>query len=79
MKLVLLAALFFVLSWGAIGEVHSQGIYTCPQKIGVISGNDLTTAAIEPFKEVYQALGCPVEILQLPGRRGIAHFKAFFF
>lgn len=56
------------------GTALSQQNNDCPKRLGVFGDDRLASETAEIMAEVYQNLGCPIEMISLPGRRG---FRAF--
>ncbi len=62
-----------MLSWSSVA--HSQQKEECPVQIGVVSDEKLSNDASEIMVKIYTALGCPIEIVPLPRRRGFMAFN----
>ncbi|MBL6932414.1 MAG: hypothetical protein ISR45_05650 [Rhodospirillales bacterium] len=48
----------------------------CPKTIAAIENDSLNSAAGKILKSLYTELGCSVEFVELPARRGIKHFNS---
>lgn len=47
----------------------------CPKRLGMVSNNMMATTTAKVVTDIYQKLGCPVEMVILPARRGFAAFN----
>jgi len=72
MKKFLVFFLIYVMSSCLSEQAFSQ---YCPSKIAAISGDNLSVESQSILKEIYTKLGCSVEIVSLPGRRGVLSFN----
>ncbi len=67
------AAIFTVV---LTGSANSQISPDCPKTIATISKGILSPIVAKTMKELYRELDCQVELVALPGRRGIHYFNA---
>ncbi|NVJ92388.1 MAG: hypothetical protein HWE34_12060 [Methylocystaceae bacterium] len=67
-KIVIFFAFLLCLSTGA------QAKY-CPEKIAVISGDPFVMGVEGILQSIYRALGCKIEFVSLPAKRGILYFN----
>lgn len=49
--------------------------YLCPNSIAAISDDPLSQKGATVLTQIYATLGCPIEIVFLPGRRGVSYFN----
>ncbi|WP_020592118.1 hypothetical protein [Kiloniella laminariae] len=75
MRLGAAALIFFLLGSGAVGASLANSTVICPKKIATVSNNKLSQRAEKIIEQIYLELGCPVEVVAFPGRRGIATFN----
>jgi len=47
----------------------------CPKKITYVENDPLSQKTIVILQKIYAQLGCPIEAIKLPGRRGPLHFN----
>lgn len=71
----LVYAATFAFSLMLSGVAFSQQSSDCPKRIGIMGDDRLASETAEKMAEVYQNLGCPIEIVSLPGRRGFSAFN----
>ena len=57
-------------------QVQAQQETDCPKRIGALGENFLSTHAIKIIKDVYQKLGCTLQVLLFPGRRSFVQFNS---
>ncbi|MCZ4282928.1 hypothetical protein O4H49_19250 [Kiloniella laminariae] len=72
--LQLLGAFFFLFLFP--GRVLAEGEGGCPQVVSSVSNSFLDQTSQKILKSVYDALGCSVTVLAVPGRRGISLFNS---
>lgn len=56
------------------GAVFAQS-YQCPSNIAMLDGDPLSSLALQDIKLIYGELGCAVDFVPLPGRRGLKLFN----
>ncbi|MBC07288.1 hypothetical protein [Thalassospira sp.] len=66
--------LFVLCAAVTANSVHAQD-YLCPQKIAYVENEPMSQKAIVILQKVYADLGCPLQAVKLPGRRGPLHFN----
>ncbi|NIY77258.1 hypothetical protein HED22_16510 [Thalassospira sp. HF15] len=49
--------------------------FKCPQKIAYVENEPMSQKSIVILQKIYADLGCPVQAVKLPGRRGLLHFN----
>jgi hypothetical protein len=49
--------------------------YKCPRKIAYVENEPMSQRSIVILQKLYADLGCPLEAIALPGRRGPLHFN----
>ena len=49
--------------------------YICPEKIAYIENDPMSQKSIVILQKLYADLGCPLQAVKLPGRRGQLHFN----
>jgi len=49
--------------------------YVCPKKIAYIENDPMSQKSIVILQKLYADLGCPLQAVKLPGRRGPLHFN----
>jgi hypothetical protein len=54
---------------------HSQQNGDCPKTLGSVINDRLSNHLASIISDIYETLGCPVEIVDLPGRRGFTAFN----
>lgn len=69
---IIIYSVFFLIS---INISVADNSYLCPQSIAAISDDPLSHKGSKILSKMYTALGCPIEIVFLPGRRGISYFN----
>ncbi|MCZ4282929.1 hypothetical protein O4H49_19255 [Kiloniella laminariae] len=57
------------------GLAQAEGDGVCPQVLSSVSNSYLNEISKKVLKSVYAELGCPVTVLDVPGRRGILLFN----
>ncbi|MCZ4282803.1 hypothetical protein O4H49_18610 [Kiloniella laminariae] len=75
MRLGAAALIFFLLGGGGAGASPADNAVACPKKIATVSQNKLSLRAQKIVEHVYHELGCPIEVVAFPGRRGIVSFN----
>lgn len=70
-------ALAFVTLVPAISSsaLADEADYKCPEKIAYIENEPMSQKAIVILQKIYADLGCPLQAVKLPGRRGPLHFN----
>lgn len=74
LRVILLSV--FVLSVWSSGSVRAQDAGVCPKTLAAISENYLSLTSKKILSAIYESLGCPVEVLDYPGRRGVFSFNS---
>ncbi len=67
-------ALLFALMLPNLADAQQKS--DCPKRLGIISNDRLSEHVLDNMLEVYRALGCRVDIIDLPGRRGFIAFNS---
>ncbi len=63
---------FLISLWAGIAHASDS---ECPKTIAGIPNDALNMAATKVLQSLYVKLGCDVDFVKLPGRRGINHFN----
>jgi hypothetical protein len=69
------SSLFLVIFLSFLAIFSKAQADYCPKKIAAIEGDPLAAQGGEILKKIYQELGCPIDLIYLPGQRGILHFN----
>lgn len=72
MSIILIFVSTFVISFIQMESAFSQN---CPLRIAAVENDSLTRESVPIFRQIYNELGCSLEITFLPGRRGIQNFN----
>lgn len=70
-RIIICFALFF----STINIAEADNDYLCPKSVAATSGDPLSTKGSTILTQIYATLGCPIEIVFLPGRRGVSYFN----
>lgn len=71
----LATSLISLLVLGLFSPAIAEQEQHCPKRLGMVSNNTMATTTAKVLGDIYQKLGCPIEMVVLPARRGFTAFN----